>query len=575
VKPLPELTLREVAANTRGKTALIGALKHAFVDQAGAVTGVFRNRELRRLELAWGGFFVVEWATLLALSVWAYRQGGASAAGVVGLLRMLPAAVALPFGSMVTDRFARHRVLAVVYSVQAFLLLVVAATIAAGGPRALVYLLVALVGVAAAPCRPAQLAIAPVLARSPEELVAANVAQTTFEGVATLVGPALAGVLLALSGASVALAAAAAVSAFSAVLVGGVGTGADPTRAARRGREPVAAALTGGVRELARLPDVAIIVGGFWAQTLVRGMLNVYIVALALTTLALGEGGAGLLSGAFGAGVIFGALVTTTLVGRRRLSLPSALGLVLWGLPLVVIGVWPTAAVAVVALVVSGIGNAELDVSGFTLMQRLADDRVLGRVFGVMYVGVLATVGVGSVLAPLAIRALGISGAVIASGALLPAVAALLYRRLTQIDRRASVPEGLDILAAVPLFEPLPPTSLEKLARAADRERVEAGSTIIREGERGESFYVIVDGLLRVTSCGEQLRDLEAGEVFGEIALLRDVPRTATVTATTDATLLVIRRMDFLSAILGTLESATTVEELITHRIDTTPLSRR
>jgi hypothetical protein len=192
-----------------------------------------------------------------------------------------------------------------------------------------------------------------------------------------------------------------------------------------------------------------------------------------------------------------------------------------------------------------------------------------------MYVGVLATVGVGSVLAPLAIRVLGIRGAVIASGALLPAVAVLLYRRLTQIDRRASVPEGLDILAAVPLFEPLPPTSLEKLARAADRERVEAGSTIIREGERGEGFYVIVDGLLRVTSRGERLRDLEAGEVFGEIALLRDVPRTATVTATTEATLLVIRRVDFLSAILGTLESATTVEELITHRIDTTPLSRR
>jgi MFS family permease len=446
------------------------------------VGGVFRNRDLRRLELAWGGFFVVEWKTLLALSVWAYGRGGASAAGLIGLLRMLPAAVALPFGATVIDRFARHRVLVVVYGAQAILLAATAVTIGADGPRAMVYVLTALVGIVAAPCRPAQLAMTPVIARAPEELVAANVTQTTFEGVASFVGPALAGVLLALSGASLALAAAAAVAAGSAFLIVGVGTGSDPTRLARRRGEAVGAGLLGGVRELVHRPDVAVIIGGFWFQTLVRGMLNVYVVTLALTTLGLGEGGAGYLSGAFGAGVILGALVTTTLVGRRRLSRPFALGLVLWGLPLVAVAAQSTVVITSAALVVSGVGNAELDVSGFTLMQRLADDRVLGRVFGVMYVGVLATTGIGSIIAPLLIHAFGLRGAVAVSGALLPVVAVLLFRRFSEMDSRATAPEGLELLTATPLFAPLPPTSLEKLARSARRQRLDARTTVLEEG---------------------------------------------------------------------------------------------
>jgi hypothetical protein len=185
-----------------------------------------------------------------------------------------------------------------------------------------------------------------------------------------------------------------------------------------------------------------------------------------------------------------------------------------------------------------------------------------------MYVGVLASVGVGSILAPLAIDALGIRGAVAASGALLPAVAALLYRRLSQMDARATVPEGLEILAAVPLFEPLPPTCLEKLARSAARQQFEAGATVVREGDDGDTFYVVVEGSVDVSATGHHLADLEAGDVFGEIALLRDVPRTATVKALTETTLLAVQRLDFLAAILGTLESAAAVDDLVTHRMD-------
>jgi MFS family permease len=505
--------------------------------------------------------------------VWAYGQGGASAVGLVGLLRMLPAGVALPFGSAVADRFPRQRVLAVIYVGQALLVAGAAAVVQADGPPAVTYLVIALVGVAAAPCRPAQLAFAPVLARSPEELVAANVTQMTFEGLATFLGPALAGVVLAVSGPAAALGVAAAFSLASALLVAGVRGNADPTSAARRDRTSVVDLLGGGVRELSRLPDLAAIVGGFWTQTFVRGMLNVLVVSLTLTTLGLGEGAVGFISGTFGAGVLLGALGATSLVGRRRLGRPVVVALTLWGLPFVAIALRPGVVVAVVALVVSGIGNALLDVAGFTQMQRVADDRVLGRVFGVFYVGILATTGIGSFVAPLLIDAIGIRGALALGGALLPAAALVIYPRLERIDDYASVPEAaLSALASVPLFEPLPPTSLEKLARAAAAETVRAGTAVVTEGEPGDAFYVVVDGSLEVGADGVPLRALGPGDFFGEIALLRDVPRTATVIATTGSTLLAIRRMDFLSAVLGNAESAETVEELVVSRLDPSPV---
>ena len=484
---------------------------------------------------------------------------------------MLPAAVALPFGAAVADRFPRHRVLVVVYVAQALLVAGLALVIGTSGPQAFAYCLIALVGVVAAPCRPAQLAFAPLLARTPEELVAANVTQMTFEGLATLLGPVLAGIVLAFGGPAAALGVAAAFSVASAVLLAGVRR--PPTRRARvGGSASVSQNLGGGLRELARLPDLVAIIAGFWAQTFVRGLLNVLVVSLTLSTFGLGEGAVGLVSGTFGVGVVLGALGATTLVGRRRLGPPIALALALWGLPLVAIALRPTLVVAVTALVVSGIGNALLDVGGFTLMQRVAGDRVLGRVFGVFYVGILASTGIGSVVAPPLLDLIGIRGALAFGGALLAGVALVVYPRLTRIDEHASVPaSALAAVAAVPLFEPLPPISLEKLARSATPRTFPAGTEIIAEGDVADSFYVVVEGTVDVSSDRRRLRTLDGGCFFGEIALLHDVRRTATVSAITDTDVLVIRRLDFLSAVLGNLESAATVEDTVAARLRAQP----
>jgi hypothetical protein len=204
-------------------------------------------------------------------------------------------------------------------------------------------------------------------------------------------------------------------------------------------------------------------------------------------------------------------------------------------------------------------------------MQRCADDRVLGRVFGVFYVGVLATQGIGSIVAPGLIDLIGTRGALAVGGTLLPVAALAIFPRLDRVDDYAAVPEeALYVIAAVPLFEPLPPTSLEKLARSALPEDVPAGTVVVSEGESGDTFYVVVDGLFDVTSHGLPLRTLAPGDFFGEIALLRDAPRTATVSASTDAEVLAIRRVDFLSAVLGNIESVETVEVIVSSRVGQT-----
>jgi hypothetical protein len=186
----------------------------------------------------------------------------------------------------------------------------------------------------------------------------------------------------------------------------------------------------------------------------------------------------------------------------------------------------------------------------------------------VFYVGVLATQGIGSVVAPALIDVIGIRGALAVGGALLPIAALVIYPRLKRVDDYAKVPEAaLEVVGRVPLFEPLPPTSLEKLARAAAPEMVRAGTAVVSEGDSGDTFYVVVDGSFDVSVDGRPLRTLGPGGYFGEIALLRDVPRTATVSAATDSNVLAIRRMDFLSAVLGNFESAETVEELVSSRV--------
>jgi MFS family permease len=526
---------------------------------------IFRNPDIRRLELAWAVSVFGHWAYGIALAVYAYDQGGAAAVGLVGLIRFLPPAIVGPFTAMLADRYRREVVIVCANFVRAGLLGLAAVVMAADGPPAVVYILSGLVAVAYTTLRPAQAALLPGLATTPAELTSANVATSTIEAVGVFGGPALGGLLLTVSDASVVFGAAAVGFLISAFIVWRITPQPVPERPESRdiGREFVAGYVT-----LAKESGLRVLVILLIAQTLVAGALNVLIVVTALSLLDLGSGGVGYLTSALGIGGVLGAVVSVTLVGRARLTADFTVGIVLWGLPIAIMGLWPEPIPAFVLLVIVGLGNTLVDVSAFTLLQRAVPDEVLGRVFGAVQSLWVGTIGLGSILAPLAIDLFGIEGALIVTGSILPVLAALLWRRLSVLDHEAEKPEReLELLGGIAIFRPLPPPVLEGLAGAMLPLRVEAGREIVREGEAGDRFYVIESGKVEVVKDGDVINEEGPGEFFGEISLLRDVPRTATVRAKTDVELRALERDDFIAAVTGHAASAEAADSVVATRL--------
>lgn len=545
---------------------MIGALRQRVGESLHSFGQIFGNPDIRKIELAWAGSVLGHWAYGIALAVYAYEQGGAPAVGLVGLIRFLPPAIVGPFTAMLADRFRRERVMVIADLTRAVLLGAAAVTIAMDGPPALVYALAGLVAVAFSAIRPAQAALLPSLARSPAELTAANVASSTIESVGVFGGPALGGILLAATSSSVVFAAAAVGFVYSALLVSRVS--ARPAPEPRREGRNILREFSAGYVTVAREPNLRVLVLLFVAQTFVAGALNVLIVVAALQLLDLGEQGVGYLTSALGIGGVLGAVVSIALVGRGRLTSDFMVGIVLWGLPIAIMGLWPEPIPAFLLLTIVGMGNTLVDVSAFTLLQRAVPDEVLGRVFGAVQSLWVGTIGLGSIFAPLAIELVGIEGALIVTGSILPVLAALLWRRLSALDRAAPVPEReLELLRGIEFLRPLPPPVLEGLAGAMVPMRVEAGREIVREGEAGDRFYVISSGRVEVVMNDVPVTEEGPGEYFGEIALLRDVPRTATVRAKSDVELRALERDDFIAAVTGHAASADAVDSVVATRL--------
>jgi MFS family permease len=278
----------------------------------------------------------------------------------------------------------------------------------------------------------------------------------------------------------------------------------------------------------------------------------------------------GWLNAVSGLGGLLGAGLAGVLIGRGRLAGDFGLGVLLFGLPLALLATWKSEGFALVLLVGVGIGNALADVSGMTLLQRVTPTAVVGRVFGVLESILLLTVALGAVVAPVLVSAFGTRGALLVSGLLLPALVLPSVGALRRLDAEARVPqEELQLLAHVPFLRSLPEPALERLARSAEHDRAKAGGTVVRQHEAGERFYVVVSGELEVSVDGTTIRRLYDGDYFGEIALLRDVPRTATIRARRDSELLVLAREDFLTAVTGYAPSLSSAEAVVGLRLGT------
>ena len=526
------------------------------------------NPGLLRAQLALGVAWTADWAFTVVLGVVAFRDGGAAAVGVVGFLRMAPSALLVPVGAAFADRFRRDRVLVWSCFVRAAATAALAVVLAAGGPTRAVYALAVVATAALSVFRPAHQALLPGLCKTPLELTNANVVRGFVESLSTLIGPLAAALLLQFGSPPVVFGFAAALSLVSGALLLGLSYEAPPRGPAEPLRR-IAVETLDGFRAIRRAPSAALLIGIGLAQTLTNGFLNVFMVVVAIELLHMGASGVGVLTAAMGIGALAGSLGASRLATGRRLAVIQGIGVALWGIPLTLSGALPYAPAVLALMCVIGVGNALGNIGICTLVPRLVPEELLARVFGAVESMIAMTVAVGALATPVAIELLGLRGALIALGLVSPAAAALVWRRLRAIDASiARQDAAIEVLTRVDMLRPLPMPAIDAIAVSIDEVTVAPGHAVFHQGDSGDGFHVIEHGEVDVIRDGRLLCTMGPGDGFGEIALLHDRLRTATVRARTPLRLLSLNGRNFVSAINGYESSAREATRLVKARLD-------
>ena len=532
---------------------------------------VFGNPRVRNVQLAGAGSTLGTYAYAVALPVYAYHAGGARTVGFLFFARFILAALAAPWLGLLADRGSRRQLMltADVTRIAIFAAMTVIAI--AGGSAYAVYVLAVASTVISGAYIPAQSALLPSLVDSPAELTSANLVKNTVASVGMFVGPAIGGILLVLSGPAAVFALESAAFVWSASFILLVPRDVPPKRTERLRLLPE---LTAGFATVLRRPALRVVVGLTTAQTIVEGSLYVLVVVLALRVLHGDNATLGWLNTGMGVGSVVGAAVVAVVAARRRLAGGFALGILLWGVPLALAAVVSSLVPALVLLAFVGIGAILVEVSGATLVQRSAENEVLGRVFAVLESLILAAMAVGAVLAPGLVSWLGPRGALVAVGASLPVLLVPLWPTLRRVDAEAAIAEDpLALLRQIEMFSQLPEPTLERLAAGAIEVSAAPDQPVVSRGESGRYFFVLAAGRAAVELDDGTSRELRPGDSFGEIALLRDVPRTATVRALEPLRLYALERNDFLAAVTGHAPTLTAAESVVTSRLPAGALS--
>jgi MFS family permease len=542
-------------------------VRKRLADSAYAFSTTARNPSLLRAQLAFGAAWTAEWAFTVALGVVAFRDGGATAVGVVAFVRLAPSALLGPVGAAFADRLPRDRVLLWSSLIRATATAAAALVLAAGGPNVAVYALALLATAAFTVFRPAHSALLPALCVTPLELASANVVRGLVDSLSTLLGPLAAALLLGLDGAESVFALAAVLSLVSGGLLVALSY-ERPPRAAPEPLRRIAREMVEGFRGLVGYPDAGLLMGLGLAQTFTRGFLNVFVVVVALDLLGTGDPGVGVLTAAVGAGAVAGSLGAAMFVTGRRLATVMGIGVALWGLPLTVSGALPYEATVLALMCVIGVGNALVDIGLFTLVPRFVPERLLARVFGAFEGLAALSVATGALVTPFVIDLLGIRGALAVLGLVAPVLVLLAWQRLRAIDASiAHRDEEVEVLNRVGLFRPLPLPAIDNLALHVDHAQVAAGQEVFRQGDRGDRFYVIEHGEADVIGDDRLIRTMGPGDGFGEIALLHDTVRTTTVRARTALRLHTLDRRHFVPAVSGYRASAREADALALDRL--------
>jgi hypothetical protein len=506
-----------------------------------------RKPRLRRVLGAYLGFIVCDHAHWIAILVWAYDLGGVRGAGAMAIAQLVPAMLLASPVAALLGRVPRTRALTLGYLAQAVTLVAVGAAITVGVSVPVVVAASVPMAVAITLTRPVHHATLPEISETTGDLTASNAASGTVEAAATLLGPLACALLIGHVGPGGVIVGAGAVAAVGATLT------ATLVREGRTPPGPTVPVLRVGetLRAVVADPAARTLVGLTAALYVLVGMIDILIVVLAIDLLGMGDSGPGVLTAMIGLGALLGASLTFVLVGRDRLAPLLVTAGVVTGASFAFAGAARSVTVAAALVALTGAGRLFFDVTTRTFEQRLLPDRLLVALFGVQEAVIMAGMAVGAVLAPLLVALLGARGA-FAGAVLLPLLALLAWPRLRRYDASTAVP--LDVLALlhrVPILTVLSPRVVERLASESVPLSVPAGRAVVTEGDEGDQFYVVAHGRLEVTHGSDVVRELGEGGWFGELALLRAVPRTATVTAVTDVSLYGLGRDAFLSAVAG------------------------
>ena len=524
---------------------------------------------MRRLALSTGLTSLGKWGFAVTLSVYAFDHGGAKSVGLVALAQALPAMALAPFLALVGERRARRDILLAANLARAAILGGAALAMASGEAPVVVFALAVVYSVVSTTNQPARAALLTALAQTPRQLSAGNALLGSADTLGFVAGSGLGGLLLAVASPQ----AVAGVCAAAYLLAVGViaGIPADARRRRPRQQGPLTPTLA-AVGALAGDGGLRAAFGLMGALAVSTGLTNVLVVVVAIDLVDLGPAGVGELNTAFGMGGLLAGPVTLALLRRSVPTLGGATGALLAGVPLIVVAAVTHQAVAVAAWAVVGLGTVLVRNTALTLSLRLASDRLLAGVLGLLEMVIVAGTGIGAVLAPLILHLFGTDGALVVAGAFLPVVAALLWLPLRRREPDGRVASAdFRLLRADPIFAPLSIATIEGLAAQLTRRQASPGETIVTQGERGDAYFLIERGEVEVVVDDEARRRLGRGRSFGEIALLRDVPRTATVRAVEPTQLRVLGRERFLLAVTGEPESHDAAHELADRLLAGTP----
>jgi Cyclic nucleotide-binding domain/Major Facilitator Superfamily len=541
-----------------------------------ALRGVAGSRALRRTSIAFLIFSGAEAATWIAILVFAFDRGGPATTGLVGFLLLLPAGVIAPIAAALGDRGRRERVLGYGYLAQATATGLTGAAIVLDAPDGIVYAAAVVAMATMTTARPAHHSLMPSLAATPDEVTAANSVSSMGDGLGGTLGTVSVTLLLAVSGAGLVYLVAAVLLGASAAAVLTLGSRTTPSDPGPLRPWALLAEAGHGFASIARERGPRLLVWIAALMTIAWGAFDVLLVSVAIDVLGLGQAGVGALQTAAGIGALVGAAGSVALVGGRRLWTAMVAAILMLAAGIAGSGSSTVSAV-IAAAVVAGGAITVLDVVGRTMLQRVVDDTVLTRVFGVVEALWMAGVGVGAGIAGVLTRAFSISTALVVIGASLVVLTVPVIGGLRRTDRTAAVPEHrLRLLRSLAMFTPLSRTELERLASQLDLLTTPSGTDVVVQGETGDRFYVIDAGSFDVIVDGRIVRRLGEGDAFGEIALLHDVPRTATVRAVDDGAVWTLDQEEFLATVTGQPQVSRAAHALSAERLrDLGPASDR